>query len=77
MRHSRADAGARRQHGGQGACHEYVAKDTSVALYAVMFQYKFLSLGAFCCALLLVEPVQHTCLQRCSLSSACRRCTGR
>jgi hypothetical protein len=60
MRGSGADATPCRQHGAHGACHECVSKDTVVARYAVMFQYEFLSLGAFFCgALFLVWSAQH------------------
>ena len=78
MRGSGADATPCRQHGSQGACHECVSKDTAVTRYAVMFQYEFLSLGAFFGgALFLVWPAQHPCLQRFARCQACRRCTGR
>src|SRR5450755_2603773 len=44
MRGSGADVPPCREHGGQRACHEYVAKDAAVARYAVMSQNNFLAL---------------------------------
>jgi hypothetical protein len=45
-------------HCAHGARHEHVSKDTSMTRYAVMSQYKFLSLGADReCAMFQVKPV--------------------